>query len=87
MHYAVGDHAGFEPHPLTGPQVAALVGKVGERYPVYELLVLFMAYTGLRAAEVQGLEVRDLVLTTPTTAQLRGRFVCSAPSPAASANG
>ena len=23
-----------------------------------------MAYTGLRAAEVQGLEVRDLVLTT-----------------------
>lgn len=35
---------------------------MGERYPV-ELLVLFMAYTGLRAAEVQGVEVRDLILT------------------------
>lgn len=64
MHYAVGDDTGFEPHPLTAPQVAALAAKVGERYPVYELLVLFMAYTGLRAAEVRGLEVRDLVLTT-----------------------
>ena len=64
VHYAVGDDAGFEPHPSTGPQVAALAAKVGERYPVYELLVLFMAYTGLRAAEVQGLEVRDLTLTT-----------------------
>ena len=64
VHYAVGDDAGFEPHPLTGPQVAALAAKVGERYAVYELLVLFMAYTGLRAAEVQGLEVRDLTLTT-----------------------
>ena len=63
-HYAVGDDTGFEPHPLTAPQVAALAAKVGERYPVYGLLVLFMAYTGLRAAEVQGLEVRDLVLTT-----------------------
>ena len=39
-------------------------GAVGERCPVYELLVLFMAYTGLRAAEVQGLEVRDLAPTT-----------------------
>lgn len=56
MHYAVGDDTGFEPHPLTAPQVAALVAKVGERYEVYDLLVLFMAYTGLRAAEVQGLE-------------------------------
>ena len=64
VHYAVGDDTGFEPHPLTAPQVAALAAKVGERYPVYELLVLFMAYTGLRAAEVQGLEVRDLTLTT-----------------------
>ncbi len=64
VHYAVGDDAGFEPHPLTAPQVAALATKVGERYPVYELLVLFMAYTALRAGEVQGLEVRDLVLTT-----------------------
>ena len=31
VHYAVGDDAGFEPHPLTAPQVAALAAKVGER--------------------------------------------------------
>ena len=59
-------------HPLTAPEVAALSANVGERYPVYELLVLFMAYTGLRAAEVQGLEVRDLVLTTTATGSVRG---------------
>jgi integrase len=72
MHYAVGDDTGFEPHPLTAPQVAALATKVGERYPVYELLVLFMAYTGLRAAEVQGLEVRDLTLTTGPDGTTKG---------------
>ena len=71
-HYAVGDDAGFQPHPLTAAQVAALAAKVGERYEVYGLLVLFMAYTGLRAAEVQGLEVRDLVLTTAPDGTMRG---------------
>ena len=72
MHYAVGDDTGFEPHPLTAPQVAALAAKVGERYEVYGLLVLFMAYTGLRAAEVQGLEVRDVTLTTGPDGNTRG---------------
>ncbi|SRX95102.1 Phage integrase [Moorella thermoacetica ATCC] [Mycobacterium shimoidei] len=70
--HAVGDKAAFEHKPLTAPQVAALAAKVGERYPVYELLVLFMAYTGLRAAEVQGLEVRDLMLTTGPDGNTRG---------------
>ena len=70
--YAVGDDTGYEPHPLTAPQVAALAAKVGERYAVYELLVLFMAYTGLRAAEVQGLEVRDLVLTVGPDGTTKG---------------
>lgn len=57
----------FEHRPLNGPQVAALAAKVGEQpggHEVYGLLVLFMCYTGLRRAEVQGLEVRDLTLTT-----------------------
>ncbi|MGB9306318.1 MAG: tyrosine-type recombinase/integrase [Mycobacterium sp.] len=72
MHYAVGDDAGFAAHPLTAAQVAALAAKVGERYEVYGLLVLFMAYTGLRAAEVQGLEVRDLVLTTSNDGTVKG---------------
>ena len=62
----------FEHRPLTGPQVALLATQVGERYPVYELLVLFMAYTGLRAAEVQGLEVRDLVLTAGPGGTVKG---------------
>ena len=71
VHYAVGDEAGFEPHPLTAPQAAALAAKVAERYEVYGLLVLFMAYTGLRAAEVQGLEVRDVVLTAKPDGTVR----------------
>jgi integrase len=72
MHYAVGDDTGFEPHPITAQQVAALAAKVGERYEVYGLLVLFMAYTGLRAAEVQGLEVRDVTLTTTNNGTTKG---------------
>ena len=62
----------FEHKPLTGPQVALLATQVGERYPVYEPLVLFMAYPGLRAAEVQGLEVRDVVLTTTPSGAIKG---------------
>ncbi|NDJ91829.1 tyrosine-type recombinase/integrase [Mycolicibacter kumamotonensis] len=71
-HHGVGDDSGFEPHPLTAAQAAALAAKVGERYSVYGLLVLFMAYTGLRAAEVQGLEVRDITLTTRPDGSCRG---------------
>ena len=36
---------------------------MGERYPVYELLTLFAAYTGLRAQEIAGCEVGDLMFT------------------------
>ena len=48
--------------PLTGEQVAAVAASVGTRYPVYELLTLLVAYTGLRAEEVAGCEVADLTL-------------------------
>jgi integrase len=48
-------------HPLTAEQVAAVATSVGERYPVYELLTLFAAYTGLRAEELAGCEIGDLV--------------------------
>ena len=44
----VGDRAAFEHHPLTAAQVASVAAVVGERYPVYELMTLFLAYTGLR---------------------------------------
>lgn len=56
--------------PLTAEQVAAVARSVGERYPVYELLTLFAAYTGLRAEEIAGCEVGDLVFT-PAPAVLR----------------
>jgi integrase len=46
--------------PLTAEQVAAVAKSTGGRYPVYELFTLFAAYTGLRAEELAGCEVRDL---------------------------
>jgi integrase len=48
-------------HPLTAEQVAAVANSIGTRYPVYEMLTYFAAYTGLRAEELAGLEVGDLV--------------------------
>jgi integrase len=50
-------------YPLTSEQVAAVAASVGKRYPVYELLTLFAAYTGLRAEELAGLEIGDLVFS------------------------
>jgi integrase len=64
---ATGDHASFEHHPLTAEQVGRLAAAIrGEvpglpAYPAYAVMVEFMAYTGLRAAEVSGVEVGDLV--------------------------
>lgn len=46
---------------LTVPQVEALAVALTDRHP-YDVLVRFMAYTGLRAAEVAGLRVRDVDL-------------------------
>jgi integrase len=66
---ATGDHGAFEHHPLTAEQVgrlsAAIAGDVEgmPAYPAYGLMVEFMAYTGLRASEVAGLEVGDLTFT------------------------
>jgi integrase len=53
-------------YPLTAEQVAAVAASIGERYPVYELLTLFAAYTGLRAEELAGLEVQDINLQNAT---------------------
>lgn len=64
---ASGDRAKFEHHPLTRGQLgelcAALAGQPANlpAYPVYALMVEFMAATGLRASETAGLEVGDLV--------------------------
>jgi integrase len=61
-------------HPLTAEQVAAVAASVGERYPVYELLTLFAAYTGLRSEELAGLEIADIAFA-PVPA--RAPLVCS----------
>lgn len=64
---ATGDRESFEHHPLTAEELGRLAAAVrGEvpglpAYPAYALMVEFMPYTGLRAAEVSGLEVGDLV--------------------------
>jgi integrase len=70
---ATGDHTTFEHRPLTAAEVGALgaaiagrppddyIGPALPEYPVYGLMVKFMAYTGLRASEVAGLEVGDMV--------------------------
>lgn len=80
---ATGDHAEFEHHPLTAAQVGALSAAVAGRapegytgpelpaYPVYGLLVEFLAYTGLRAAEAAGLEVGDLLFSPGSCCSVR----------------
>lgn len=54
----------FCARPLTADAVAAVVADITDRQsqPVYALAVLFSAYTGLRQAELQGLELGDLTL-------------------------
>ena len=55
---------GFAPHPLTPSQIGTLAAAIGELTdPVYELMFLFLCYTGLRKGECQGLTVADLTLT------------------------
>ncbi len=66
--HAVGDHEKFEHHPLTAEQVGKVAAVVGERYPIYGLLTLFLAYSGLRSAECSGLEVADLTFKTSPSA-------------------
>ena len=69
---STGDRDEFEPHPLTAEQIADVCAALrGERpgrdgkplpaLPVYALMVEFAAYTGLRASELAGLEIADLV--------------------------
>jgi integrase len=63
---ATGDVTGFEHRPLTAEELGrlslAIAGDIEglPAYRAYALMVEFMAYTGLRAAEVAGLEVGDL---------------------------
>jgi integrase len=78
--HATGDREDFEPNPLTGDQLGALCAALrGEypahdgqplpAYPVYALMVEFMANTGLRASEVSGLEIADVTFAPALAGQ------------------
>lgn len=60
----------FKHRPLTANQVAAVVdwiernGSQGRGNSVYALAVLFAAHTGVRASELQGLQLQDVTLST-----------------------
>ncbi|PKQ17839.1 MAG: hypothetical protein CVT68_06435 [Actinobacteria bacterium HGW-Actinobacteria-8] len=56
------DARAFAPVFLTAAQVEALATHLNATAPPYGLLVRFAAYTGLRAAELTGLRVRDVNL-------------------------
>lgn len=68
---ATGDAEPFTPHPLTGEEVAAVADHIGASYPVYGLVILFLAYSGLRAGELAGLEIGDLDLNRGAVAVRR----------------
>lgn len=55
----------FEHHPLTSAQVAAVADFIAKtkRSEIYALATVFAAYTGVRAAELQGLQVADVTLS------------------------
>ncbi|OBF69618.1 integrase [Mycobacterium sp. 852002-51971_SCH5477799-a] len=55
----------FSHHPLTANQVASVADWIANTKgnQVYALAVLFAAHTGVRAAELQGLQVQDLTLS------------------------
>jgi integrase len=55
----------FKHRPLTSGEVAALHIWIAREMhnPVYALAVLFAAYTGVRASELQGLQVQDVTLS------------------------
>ncbi len=69
--HGMGDHEKFEHNPLTAEQVGHVAAVVGERYPIYALMTLFLAYSGLRSAECAGLEVGDIEFKTFATGARR----------------
>ena len=60
----------FRHRPLTANQVASVCdwiarnGSQGRGNDIYALAVLFAAHTGVRASELQGLQVQDVTLST-----------------------
>jgi len=54
----------FRARPLTADQIALVADHIGrvQGHPIYALVILFTAFTGLRAGELAGLNVGDLTL-------------------------
>ena len=80
--------------PLTASEIAAVADHIGrmQGHPIYGLVVMFAAFTGLRAAELAGLNVGDLTLphmpgaagsmsVTRTRRAVRGGWETSTPKP------
>ena len=59
-----GDAEPFAPHPLKGTRSRPYSEQSAPGTTVYGLVVLFLAATGLRAAELAGLEISDLDLAS-----------------------
>lgn len=61
----VGGKAPFKHRPLTSSEVAALHDYIAIQRgnSVYALAVVFCAYSGVRVAELQGLQVQDVTLS------------------------
>jgi integrase len=61
----LGAESSFTHRPLTANQVAAIYDWIDaeRRNSVYALAVLFAAHTGVRASELQGLQVGDVTLS------------------------
>ena len=65
--HGVGDRSGFEHNPLTAPQVADICTGISAGPPshsVYGLMVEFLTYSGPRASECAGREIRDIVFAS-----------------------
>lgn len=62
---ATNGKAPFKHRPLAGDEVAAISNWIATERgnPVYGLAVVFAAYTGVRVAELQGLQVGDVTLS------------------------
>lgn len=54
----------FAARPLSAAEIAAVAEHIGrvQGHPIFGLVVMFVAFTGLRAGELSGLNVGDLML-------------------------
>lgn len=64
----------FDPVFLTAAEVEAVAAKLAEREEWMGTLFRFMSYTGLRASEVAGLRVQDVVLGAGAHVEVRQTY-------------